>query len=126
MKTDNVTARKKGYDGEALAAKYLKKQGYRILTCNYTVRGGEIDIVAYDRSFVVFVEVKTRQNDSFGKACEAVTRAKISHLKVAAERFLYEYSDDSAIKNKQPRFDVIEVYTQNNTVNHIKNIEIDF
>ncbi len=127
MKTDNpVTSRKKGYDGEEIAAKYLRWHGYRIFAVNYTVRGGEIDIVAYDRKYVIFVEVKTRKNDSFGKACEAVDYSKISHLTTAAERFLYEYADEPKLINKQPRFDVIEVYTQNNSVNHIKNIDIDF
>ncbi len=114
-----------GRAGEDIACTYLEKNGYSVVARNYTVRGGEIDIVATDEKFVVFVEVKCRKNDVFSKASEAVGAKKIAHLVTAAERFLFEKSDDAALYGKQPRFDVIEVYTQKNTINHIKSIDIN-
>ncbi len=114
-----------GRAGEDTACAYLEKNGYSVVARNYTVRGGEIDIVATDEKFVVFVEVKCRENDVFSKACEAVNTKKIAHLVTAAERFLFEKSEDADLCGKQPRFDVIEVYTQKNTLNHIKAIDIN-
>lgn len=121
----NPEKKKLGRLGEDIACAYLEKNGYRIIARNYTVRGGEIDIVAVDDGFIVFAEVKCRENDVFSKACEAVDRRKISHLVTAAERFLFERADDAGICGKQPRFDVIEVYTQKNMLNHIKAIDIN-
>ncbi len=111
--------------GEDIACKYLEKEGYSVIARNYTVRGGEIDIVAVEENFVVFVEVKCRKTDVFSKASAAVDEKKIAHLVTAAERFLFEKAHDAAVCGKQPRFDVIEVYTQKNTLNHIKAIDIN-
>ena len=55
-----------GQKGETLAVRYLQKTGYRILEKNYRTNLGEIDIIAKDRDFIVFVEVKARQTESFG------------------------------------------------------------
>lgn len=121
----NPEKKKMGKLGEDIACSYLERTGYSIVARNYTVRGGEIDIVAQDHDFLVFVEVKCRENDRFSKACEAVDAKKIVHLVAAAERFIFEKSDDTEICKKQPRFDVIEVYTQKNTLNHIKAIDIN-
>lgn len=119
----NLEKKRLGRLGEDIACRYLEEKGFRIIARNYTVRGGEIDLVATDERYVVFVEVKCRKNDVFSKASEAVSSKKIAHLVTAAERFLFERPTD--IRGKQPRFDVIEVYTQKNTVNHIKSIDIN-
>ena len=111
--------------GEDIACAHLEKEGYSVIARNYTVRGGEIDIVAVDGNFVVFVEVKCRKTDTFSKASASVDGKKIAHLVTAAERFLFEKAKDAAVCGKQPRFDVIEVYTQKNTLNHIKAIDIN-
>lgn len=66
---------------------------------------GELDIIAENERFLVFFEVKTRRNARFAAACEAVTPAKQARLIAAAEAWL-----QSAPAEKQPRFDVIEVY----------------
>ena len=58
----------KGAWGEDCAAAYLRRHGYRILARNYSCRFGEIDIIAADRHYVVFVEVKLRASDRFGRA----------------------------------------------------------
>ncbi len=114
--------KKLGYLGEDMAKEFLENAGYTIICKNYTVRGGEIDIIAKDGDTLVFAEVKTRKNDSFGKASEAVDSKKISHMCTAAKRFIYEHKE---FKNSFVRFDVLEVYTQKGIINHIVNIDIN-
>ena len=66
--------------GEYLACQYLKKLGYKILDRNYRIRGGEIDIVAQDRDYLVFIEVKTRNSSEYGLPSESITPWKIKAL----------------------------------------------
>lgn len=77
-----------GNIGEDLAVKYLQKLGYRILERNYRIKGGEIDIVALDKGYLVFVEVKTRSSHDFGLPVEAMTSWKIKFLLKTAEFYL--------------------------------------
>jgi len=109
------TTKAVGFDGEARACRYLKWHGYSILEQNFTVRFGEIDIVAKKRDTVVFVEVKTRKDASFGRACEAVDAQKQKRLISAAKLWLAKTQFDGPT-----RFDVIEVYL-NGKLNHIEN-----
>ena len=69
-----------GNYGEELACQYLKKQGYKILERNYRIRGGEIDIVARDQDYLVFVEVKARYSHEYGLPSESITPWKIKAL----------------------------------------------
>ena len=92
----------KGAWGENAAAEWLVSRGWHILERNYRTRFGELDIIAENERFLVFFEVKTRRNARFAAACEAVTPAKQARLIAAAEAWLPA--------EKQPRFDVIEVY----------------
>ena len=114
--------KKLGYMGEEMAEKFLENAGYTVICKNYTVRGGEIDIIATFGNVLVFAEVKTRKNDSFGKACEAVDSKKIFHMCTAAKKFIYEHKE---FENSPVRFDVLEVYTQKGIINHIVNIDIN-
>lgn len=118
-------ARRVGRIGEDAACRYFSEAGFEVLARNYTVRGGEIDLVVTDRETLVFVEVKTRKNDAFGRASEAVDRKKIARMCTAAERYLYEIRDDMRLAALPVRFDVIEVYTQNHTLRHIKGIDVN-
>lgn len=68
--------RAEGYLGEQKAAEYLKQKGYRILERNFYSRYGEIDIIAREGKYLVFVEVKYRTNTSHGSPQEAVSRSK--------------------------------------------------
>ena len=103
----------KGAWGEECAAAYLRRRGYRILARNYSCRFGEIDIIAADRHYVVFVEVKLRASDRFVRAGAYVT---------AASLWLAEHETQL-----QPRFDVIEIYGDADTphrqrrINQIEN-----
>jgi putative endonuclease len=76
-----------GKKGEDLAAAYLEKKGYGIVERNFRTRNGEIDIVALDPSTgsgknqtLVFIEVKTREGNSFGTPLEAITFFKLKFL----------------------------------------------
>jgi putative endonuclease len=77
-----------GRQGERLALKYLKKQGYRCLARNYKAPGGEIDLIMRDRQTVVFVEVKTRRDESFTPSEQVVNSRKRRHLETAAKRYI--------------------------------------
>ena len=94
-----------GAYGEDAACAYLRKAGYKIVGRNYSCRMGEIDIIARDRKYIVFAEVKLRKNDSYGRASEFVTAAKQQRLIVTAQLWLGQNPS-----RLQPRFDVIEVY----------------
>ncbi|HBL83618.1 MAG: hypothetical protein A2Y17_09240 [Clostridiales bacterium GWF2_38_85] len=76
-----------GRAGEKAAADYLKQKEYRILGTNYLTAHGEIDIIAYNKGRLVFVEVKTRSNDSYGAPMDAVDLKKIQRVLYSAEEF---------------------------------------
>ena len=97
-----------GQWGEAQAVSFLEHKGLKILTCNYRCSAGEIDIIARDRNFLIFVEVKTRRSVSFGSPQEAVGRHKQRQILRAAQWYLLQHK----IGKLQPRFDVIAVLWQ--------------
>lgn len=118
---------KTGRYGEDAACRYLESLGYITLTRNYKVRGGEIDIIMLHDGCAVFVEVKTRHGTNYGTAAEAVDSDKVSKMCTAAERYLYENSDDPRLCDIAVRFDVVEVYldSRKTYINHIKAIDIN-
>ncbi|MGD9279831.1 MAG: YraN family protein, partial [Desulfobacterales bacterium] len=73
-----------GEQGEALAARRLKKAGYKIIETNYRTRLGEIDIIAKDKDTIVFVEVKSRRSVYFGNPKQAVTLQKQKKISLVA------------------------------------------
>jgi len=99
------TRQETGYLGEDAAERMLKGRGYGILERNFLVRGGEIDLVAWRKGILVFVEVKTRRGRGFGTPAEAVDLKKRKRLEKAAKVYLLRYGDN------QPacRFDLVEV-----------------
>lgn len=96
--------------GEALAAEYLRKKRYKILAAGYRSRFGEIDLIAEDRKFLVFVEVKLRKSADFAKAMEYVDRRKQDRIRTTASMYLSQNPT-----RLQPRFDVIEIYAPEGT-----------
>ena len=94
-----------GHWGESLAAAYLQKKRYRIVGANYRCRMGEIDLIAEKGKYLVFVEVKLRRSSAFAEAREFVDRHKQERILTAASLYLSQHETD-----KQPRFDVIEIY----------------
>lgn len=83
-----MTNTQTGNYGEDLAAKYLQSNGYKILKRNYRIRGGEIDIVAMDGEYLVFVEVKSRWSHEYGLPSESMTPWKIKALLKTAQFYL--------------------------------------
>ena len=96
--------------GEALAAEYLRKKKYKIEAVGYHCRFGEIDLIASDRKYLVFVEVKLRKSPDFARAREYVNRAKQDRIRMTASMYLSQYPTEL-----QPRFDVIEIYAPEGT-----------
>ena len=107
-----------GKNGEEIAENYLKSLGYEIIEKNFLCKQGEIDIVALDKNEIVITEVKTRTNNEYGTPAEAVDLKKQKHLYNAAKYYLYKRKLEKAFV----RFDVIEVFIQNEKIiiNHIK------
>ena len=110
-----------GRNGESAAAAYLRKKRYRIVGMNYACRFGEIDLIAEDRDYVVFVEVKSRKDARFAEAREFVTAAKQRRISATAALWLAQNPTE-----KQPRFDVIEVYGTDGVIRSIQHIENAF
>jgi len=77
-----------GRRGEQIAARHLRRCGYRILERNFRAAGAEIDLVAAERGTVVFVEVKTRSSAAFGAPAEAVDGRKAARIHRAAGIYL--------------------------------------
>jgi putative endonuclease len=89
--------------GEDHASKFLRKKGYKILERNYKIKQGEIDIIAQNKEYIVFVEVKTRQTDNFGRPAEAIDWHKQQKIIAVATQYMQDYP------NRNARFDVIEI-----------------
>lgn len=120
-----MTTKDIGDIGEKAAAKYLKKEGYKIIERNIHISHNEIDIVAQDDEFIVFAEVKTRTADPnntslYGVPSSAVTLKKQGHLIEAARAYLRKYPT-----KRQPRMDVLEVWLDEKQkvlkINYIRN-----
>ncbi len=93
-----------GNIGEESVCAYLAEHGYTVIARNYRIKGGEIDIVAVNAEYIVFVEVKSRKPDSMVSGFEAVTKRK--------QGLIIKTASDYCIKHPtelQPRFDVAEV-----------------
>lgn len=106
-----------GAYGEYLAELLLNDKKYKIFQKNYRTSEGEVDIVAWDDDVLVFIEVKTRKNCDFGRPSEAVNQKKQRKYKVLAACFLKEFRP----RYREIRFDVIEVVTEDKTIQHLKN-----
>ena len=95
-----------GARGEKLAAGYLRRRGFKILYRNFRGRqGGEIDLVCRERDTLVFVEVKTRTREDFGRPLEAVNRAKQLRISLGGLAWLRLLGDPDIFF----RFDIVEV-----------------
>lgn len=108
-----------GRYGEILASRYLRKHGYLIVSAHYSCRLGEIDLVAEDKKYICFVEVKTRSENMKYAPADAVDVVKRQKIIATSQLFLKDYK-----VKRQPRYDIVEVYFENDEpvkINHIKN-----
>ncbi len=107
-----------GRIGENIIADYITKLGYKVVERNFACNQGEIDIIAKDKEELVFIEVKTRTDISYGEASEAVTDTKKRHLINSIKYYIYKQK----LENQPIRIDVAEVYINKGKVkvNYIK------
>ena len=91
-----------GKKGEKAAANFLQNEGYKVVIQNWTMHRHEIDIIAEDDEFIVFVEVKTRTSRQWGNPEDFIGRAKIKRIVEAADLYLQLNEID-----KPARFDII-------------------
>ena len=110
-----------GNFGEQAASDYLEGKGMKIIKRNFYCRVGELDIIAADGEYTVFVEVKTRKSAQYGRAAEFVDFKK--QQKIIKTALYYIGASDTAV-----RCDVVEVYYHEkgeervvDSINHIEN-----
>jgi putative endonuclease len=95
-----------GARGEKLAARFLRREGFKVLYRNFRGRrGGEIDLVCRDDDTLVFVEVKTRTREDFGRPSDAVKRQKQRRISLGALAWLRLLGNPDVTF----RFDIVEV-----------------
>ena len=107
-----------GRIGDNIISDYITKLGYKVVERNFACNQGEIDIIAKDKEELVFIEVKTRTDISYGEASEAVTNTKKRHLINSIKYYIYKQK----LENQPIRIDVAEVYINKGKVkvNYIK------
>lgn len=110
-----------GRYGEVISARYLRKHGYFLVSAHYNTRLGEIDLIAEDKKHICFVEVKTRSENMKYSPADAVDTAKRNKIIATSQLFLKECPT-----NKQPRFDIIEVFFENDEPIKLNHIESAF
>ncbi|MCI0331860.1 MAG: YraN family protein [Planctomycetes bacterium] len=110
-----------GRRGEDVAAKFLKRNGYRILARGHNSRLGELDIIAVDGRTIVFVEVKTRSSTDAGHPADAIDPTKERRMTQAALAYLKSHG----LLQHAARFDVVAITWPENarrpTIEHYKN-----
>lgn len=99
-----------GRSAEIATAAELGRRGYRIITSNYRCRQGEIDLIAKDGEYLVFVEVRCKRTDTYGTPAESVTTRKQRRIIATAQHYI----DSFGMDNIPCRFDVVEVVSDGN------------
>jgi putative endonuclease len=107
-----------GNQGEEIAAKYLGSHGYRIIERNFNCKGGEVDIIATKDKTLVFIEVKTRRDLSYGVPQLAVNQFKQRQISKAALTWLSKKN----MHDQPARFDVIAILLANGGLHKIEHI----
>ncbi len=95
---------KLGKEGELIAHMFLQREGFKVLHSNWRFQKAEIDLIAQNDEFLIFIEVKTRGSKKFGKPSDAIDKKKIALYKDAAEGYIEQYPSPLEI-----RFDVINI-----------------
>lgn len=98
--------RERGAHAEALACRFLQRQGLRLIARNYRCRRGEIDLIMQDAGNPVFVEVRYRRQSRYGSGLESVDRNKQHRISLCAAGFLQRHPSHA---NRPARFDVVAV-----------------
>ena len=105
-----------GKRSEIVAANYLKKKKYKIIEMNYKNDIGEIDIIAKDKDYIVFVEVKARMSEAFGHPFEAIDEIKQQKIHAVASLYMVKNHKYGSLC----RFDAISILgLENPEITHI-------
>jgi putative endonuclease len=107
-----------GMLGEKLAADFLTTQGYQIIETNFRCKEGEVDIIARECDFLVFIEVRTKTSRAFGTPEESITARKKEHLRNVAARYLETYDC------QQPEWRIDFVAVEMDRFGKIKRLEV--
>ena len=109
-----------GKYGEDSAVQFLENRGYQIIDRNYRCPSGEIDIIARDGKWLVFVEVKTRSGGGYGHPFDAITKQKLARMRLLANH----WSHQNAVASKHLRLDAVSVLVRNGRVliEHLKQV----
>ena len=117
--------RRLGEWGERQARLHLEDKGYSLLANNFRCRAGEIDIVARQGEQLVFVEVKARRGDAYGRAEESISPARAERLAEVAEEFMQTRMAGEFDSGTAWRIDLLCLNMDRNgrilSVNHIEN-----
>ena len=116
-----MNRRRIGDGGETYASRLMEKKGYRIVMRNFTVRGGEIDLIAENEEYLVFCEVKLRDGAALYSPAEAVTKTKQQRIIHTAMCYLQQHPSEL-----QPRFDVVAITAMGGEITHHEWIENAF
>lgn len=108
--------------GERAARKHLKRQGLKFLTANFRSDRGEIDLIFRDRDCLIFVEVKARSSEEWGRPAAAVDRERRRRLTQAGLDYL-RLLRNPAIK---VRFDIVEVLLHADQVREVRHLPNTF
>jgi putative endonuclease len=119
---EKPVSRVHGELGERAAKKHLRKQGMKFLAANFKSERGEIDLIFRDGDCLVFVEVKARSSEDFGRAASNVDKRKQRLLSLTALDYL------RLIKNPEVkiRFDVVEVILLDGAVKEVRHLSNAF
>ncbi len=111
-----------GRTGEEAARKHLKKLGMKFLTANFRTDRGEIDLVMRDKDCLVFVEVKARSGEMWGRPADAVDRERRRRLTRAGLDYLRKLRNPKV----KVRFDIVEVLLEDGAVREIRHLPNSF
>ena len=118
LKQNKITL---GQRGEQIAATHVEAKGYQIIEKNFRCKIGEIDLIATDKEYLIFIEVKTRtETNAEISPLLSITRSKQRKLKTLGTYYI----EKKEIYNRQPRFDVIGIvltHSGNHRIEYIEN-----
>ena len=122
-----MTSREFGEKGEYLARLFLEEKGYVFIRANFRAEGGEIDLIMQENDEIVFIEVKTRTEQSaktYGRGAKRIDKEKQEHIKKAARAFLRQ--EKKLTSSLLPRFDAIELYMEREDIKKIRVLHTPF
>lgn len=113
--------RLKGKEGEEMATKFLKENGYQIIDQNNSTKFGELDIIATKSDVLIFIEVKFKQTEDFGTPEEMIGKNKLMQVQRTAEMYLLNNPDIAKTYDKY-QIDAICIVDETGRITHYENI----